>query len=320
MRIQDMGLGLDSNLPLDERRIGIEVEVERCTDAEKAYRHWINKEDPSLREGGREWITIPIRHSEVTDRLADLYSDFDEFNWDANTRTGIHVHIDVRDFTTQQLQALAMAYCLVERALCILIGEGREENIYCVPWYRAPGEAQKVMKCLTDPDPRTGIRRLESTVKYAGLYFEPIRRFGTVEFRHAPTWDSAEPTQRWVDTCFALVEYAAQRGTAQAVYEEFDQLGDAAAFAFNVCGIELPNPKAYNEWHATAISESIALMLLDVVEPPDADQVAWKRLKPVFDEAVMSQAAEMLSAAPTMMWVDDPMMEQWPDEPEEIEL
>lgn len=265
MRVQDMGLGLDSSLPLDERRVGIEVEVEGCTNHERVVMGWMMKPDASLREHGCEWVTRPELKASVPQLLEWLYHDFHEFKWVANLRTGIHVHVDVRDLVISQLRAVAMAYALTERAFCEVAGAVREENIYCVPWYRAPREAVTVMQALTSTDT---IRALQHTVKYVGLYFEPITRFGTVEFRHAPTWDNAEQTQEWVDMCYALVEYASTCEDALDVYEIWESM-TPSNFAHHVCGYRPKNPAEYDAWFNNTLSEGVAVRMLDVVHPAE---------------------------------------------------
>jgi hypothetical protein len=289
-----MGLGLNSNLPLKERLVGIEVEVERCYDSERAGMYWSKKHDSSLREGGAEWVSPPIPLDSAEESVATLYYDFCNYDWAANTRTGIHVHVDVRDLTAEELQAVAVVYCLAERAFCLFVGQEREENIYCVPWYRAPREAIAVMGALRElgEEPHTGAALLRETVKYAGLYFEPIQRFGTVEFRHAPTWTDREPVMEWVRMCYSAVEYAKQLGTPEQVLEAWEG-SSPSAFAFAATGYT--PPKDYDKWFENGASEGTALQMLERVNPTEEEMLQGSSCNFfTFDEFVTLSTDEMV--------------------------
>jgi hypothetical protein len=106
------------------------------------------------------------------------------------------------------------AYILAEPYLFAYVGMEREQNIYCVPWYLDPQQytvAAALCRDLTGGDPtiRMGdIPELSAACKYSALNLLPLFRFHTIEFRHAPCYESAELTFKWFSIVEMLVEKA----------------------------------------------------------------------------------------------------------------
>jgi len=118
------------------------------------------------------------------------------------------------------LSGVFTAYALLEPMLMHYCGELREENIYCVPWYRATAEADKAAWLVKDPKTRFMDMRqkVAHACKYAALNFGPLHRFGTLEFRHAPTWDNIAPTMTWINMLLKIMDYGTKK-SAQEVLE-----------------------------------------------------------------------------------------------------
>jgi hypothetical protein len=152
-----------------------------------------------LRNGGIEFLSRPLARTAVNRAIRSLWPYFGTGRIRPSVRTGVHIHASCLGLTLAQVKRILEVYALVEPVLFKYVGAEREENIYCVPWYRAPLEARAA---------RDFINRVEETAlavasntedpcKYSALYVYPLCNFGTIEFRHAPTWTDADTMFRW---------------------------------------------------------------------------------------------------------------------------
>jgi hypothetical protein len=91
--------------------------------------------------------------------------------------------------------SLLAAYALVEPLLYRRCGALREENIYCVPHYRGDTLTPAIPRGMLAGNLRDTLAR---QCKYSGLYLSPLNTFGTIEFRMAPSFPTAEAVEEWV--------------------------------------------------------------------------------------------------------------------------
>lgn len=191
------------------QRYGIEVEAEglpiplvRELDWSVEYhRYWRTTEDGSLRNGGIEFVTRPLPRTSVPPAIASLWRYFDEGRMRASVRTGVHIHCNCIGMTTDDVTRILLHYALLEPELFRFVGATREENIYCIPWYRALNEPENVGAWMNG---RFVAAPRKTPCKYSALYAGPLTTFGTIEFRHAPTWASSQDMLRWFQIVQAL--------------------------------------------------------------------------------------------------------------------
>lgn len=202
---------------------GIEVEVEGVDQYynEDTDRHewavyppqgWDVKSDGSLRDGGAEFVSEPLGFSDAVVAVRRLWHLRDDEGWSYGARCGVHVHINMRSLTPAQIATGLCLYAATEPAWFDLCGPDREQNIYCIPWYRAEGEVDLVVEALE------GEGEFGQTCKYTALYTEPLVRFGTVEFRGAPVFERFEQMKRLLCMCRGLYRYATY-GSIEQVME-----------------------------------------------------------------------------------------------------
>lgn len=185
-------------------KYGIEVEaeglpIEHVPDHHwsAAWRtYWSTTGDGSLRNGGIEFLSKPLGRTAVRHAINALWPYFAERRMVPSVRTGIHIHASCLGLNTDHVRRILQHYALVEPVLFDYVGPDREENIYCIPWYRSPDEARTAYTWLRSWEPRA-IDGNEEPCKYSALYIGPLSRFGTIEFRHAPTWTVPEVMFRW---------------------------------------------------------------------------------------------------------------------------
>jgi len=174
-----------ANDPLNPT-LGIEIEAENIDpDAswEPLHGIWIQKEDGSLRKGGREYITIPLQFSALLKAFQLLATSIPEAKF--THRCSTHVHIDVRHMTRSQMVTFILLYALCEPLLFAFAGKFRRHNNFCVG-IEYTNDLNEML--LTAHHGRIASDNLQ---KYAALNILPayvsgqdVTRYGTFEFRH----------------------------------------------------------------------------------------------------------------------------------------
>lgn len=216
------------------QRVGIEIECEGARIdwdilADEADACGFRLEsDHSLRNDGIEFVSQgpTLVNNALYDSLLSVYDLIDCHGLESNARTGIHVHLDMQNNTLEQVQRIVTLYCLVEPWLYRVCGPEREENIYCVPWYRSWTDAEsfaKAMEHYYNGDSSGYVRqRISEACKYAGLFIQPLRTFGTLEFRMAPTFKTGEELVSWVRLVVAIGDVAKSFASPEEILEAWD--------------------------------------------------------------------------------------------------
>lgn len=210
----------------EEIRYGIEIEVEGVLDFPDNYNLWRIVSDGSLRNNGVEFVSQPITRDQVSVSVEEFYQWFRELGYVASPRTGIHVHVDVNPYTMEQVRSIAATYALMEPVIFKYFGLSREENIYCIPWYRSTDDLPAFRLAVE----RGRLFYLEDSNKYSALNLMPIATFGTLEFRMFPTFTDAPQLELAVDVVGAIVRYGRDRSVPE-IMEEYRSLGARAWLA-----------------------------------------------------------------------------------------
>lgn len=211
----DSTSGFISNLnlgenPLPKCLIGVEVEVEKVDGYINSSNYrwgWEVIQDGSLRNHGLEFKTHYGITSEIVEKaLIDLFKDIPTAEFSA--RTSIHIHLDIRDLTVNQLTSLLYIYLLIEKLLYSFAGAKRYKNIFCVP--------------LVDTNFHTFLAQSDSTfghylgnwTKYCGLNLLPISGFGTIEFRQLRGTSNIATIMKWIYIILMLKKYVMKNSFA----------------------------------------------------------------------------------------------------------
>lgn len=226
-------IGNAYNIDVDKPHFGIEIEVENASTPDGlAASLWHVVSDGSLRNSGLEFLSQrPFTKEEAEAQVPAFYEWKRNMNYSTGVRTSTHVHVNVLGMGAKEIAAATIVYTLLEPILFRYCGRTREENIYCVPWYRATDELD-IVKQLDRGLFNSG----HMACKYSALYLEPITRFGTLEFRHAPVYDTAEQLLTWVDMCERVVYSGFD--TIEEVLECFEELS-ADEFVKGILGDRL---------------------------------------------------------------------------------
>lgn len=211
------------SLEVDDLYYGIEIEVEGVrlpNEVENDECRWRIENDGSLRNAGVEFLSAtPFKADEVVDNIVQFYEWKERGGFTTGVRTSTHVHVNVLGKPITQLAAIVTAYILVEPLLFRYCGPVREENIYCVPYYRARTELPIVRRLGEG-----SLGNLINACKYSALYLEPITRYGTLEFRQAPVFETAGALLTWIDMVTAVV--TCPWTTSEEVLTKFRELGE----------------------------------------------------------------------------------------------
>jgi hypothetical protein len=201
--------------------VGIEVEVEKIgtnnsvlsSDTGDCYL-WGSIEDGSLRNNGREYVSIPVKGQNIEFAVHTLH----EFlNKNAKTkghefsdRTSVHVHVDCGDMSVNNIQSLVAVYMAVEPILYQFVGGDRSANIFAVPVNETIMYDDYLEYVLTHSDAGFGtiMDMARQWSKYTGLNLVPLRTYGTAEFRHMT--GTADPLRlcNWINALLQIRKYA----------------------------------------------------------------------------------------------------------------
>ena len=197
----------DSWIPINKTYIGIEVEVENVRAWGDPYTLWAMKEDGSLRNGGREYVSIPLNGENVPIALLHLFQNLNE-DIQFSHRTSIHVHVNVQNLTLDSITGIILTYLAVEPLLFKFVGHDRDKSIFCVPLYETELPNRLVSRFLKNP----ALFRMENA-RYAALNLDAMRKFGTLEFRHLFGTSDMDILMTWINLILSIVEF----GSSQSV-------------------------------------------------------------------------------------------------------
>ena len=171
---------------------------------------WRKENDGSLRNNGSEFITrlgTTFADASVSVPLLGAYLEMFEREAEANARTGLHVHVDVRDWKLKDLQRFLMIYLVFEQALFNYSG-ARQGSLFCVPLADTDFPIDELPGIHT----REALEHLlrSHAKKYMGLNLLPLVSQGTIEFRmHKGTINVIE-INRWLYIISSLVAVTEQ--------------------------------------------------------------------------------------------------------------
>ena len=170
---------------------GVECEIESLLDIDQQFPNFMNKEDHSLRNNGREFISVPLNRIDLETSFKTLHSTIAYRNkGDAfSPRTSTHVHVNCHGLSMEEVKQLILLYALFEELFFSMVSADRRNNIHCVP-------LSETML------PQSYNKPLESLVsiwqKYTALNILPLKSQGTVEFRHLHGTNDVELFHQWL--------------------------------------------------------------------------------------------------------------------------
>jgi len=202
------GLGGKLDIRAPTTFVGVEIELENVVLKTNPPNTCRKTDDGSLKIKGAEFITIPIQFKYLEVELDRLFGSLDKPL--VSSRCSVHVHLNARDFTLDELKTFVALYMVFERSLYRLSGD-RWNNIFCVPlqMYLEP-----VTKFFSYMNKFYNIPKEKySWFKYYGLNLSPLfggesSCIGTIEFRQKAGSVSTESIINWINLIVSLKLYA----------------------------------------------------------------------------------------------------------------
>lgn len=207
--------------------VGIEVEVEGVlnnssiemleVDEDGNTRFlWRNVEDGSLRNNGREFVSLPVKGDNIPFAL-DVLSKHLKTNThckghEFSDRTSVHIHMNALDLTIEQTMNVMLTYIIVEPLLYKFCGGSRHKNIFCVPLNQTSlaGYIQEVISHgLTGRSDYFAC--INSWKKYTGFNMRPLRTQGTIEFRHMVGTMDVDKLLLWINLILKIRMFAQRK-------------------------------------------------------------------------------------------------------------
>lgn len=205
----------DSRWVLPTSFIGLEHEYEGVKE-NSLPKHtfadfWTQHEEGSLKDSGAEYVfATPMFGIDAYNAIEWLVAHAKASKWKCTKRTGIHVHLDVRDLEAPQLAGLSIIYAAVEPILYHWVGDGRDASHFCIPLYRADeallGACSIIRSALQDAkdDGRTALGLAEEYQRYAGFNLQALHKFGSIEFRQLQTTHDLDRIVDWINIIMSL--------------------------------------------------------------------------------------------------------------------
>lgn len=188
--------------------VGIEIEVENITNSVATAAYWDIKTDGSLRNNGIEMVSVPLQIKQVQLALEHAYEALNQNNKpDFSNRTSIHIHVNCRDLTQDQLYNFILLYAIFEKHFYTIAGNKRLNSIFCVPVFRTNllNQLHSVVYDLSS-----------SWHKYCGINLLPLfqnsvtQGYGTIEFRHLYGTSNQREILEWINDILCLRKYACE--------------------------------------------------------------------------------------------------------------
>jgi len=188
--------------------VGIEIEVENIKNGVPLKAYWDTKADNSLRNRGAEFVSVPLQVKQIQLALEHLYEALCASNTpDFSNRTSVHIHVNCRDLTQDQIYNFCLLYAIFEKHFYRVAGTKRMNSIFCVPLFRT-NQLSTLSNVIYGFDP--------SWNKYCGLNILPLvnnnlsHGYGTVEFRHLYGTNSIDTIMTWINDVMCLRKFACE--------------------------------------------------------------------------------------------------------------
>lgn len=188
--------------------VGIEIEVENITQQMIFLAYWDAKSDGSLRNNGVELVSVPLQIKQVQLALEHVFDVLNQNNKpDFSNRTSIHIHVNCRDLTQDQLYNFILLYAIFEKHFYNIVGNKRLNSIFCVPVFRT-NQLKHLNTVVYGLSPEWH--------KYCGLNLLPLYQnsvtqgYGTIEFRHLHGTSDQQEILEWINDILCLRKFACE--------------------------------------------------------------------------------------------------------------
>lgn len=198
MRTIKQLVGIDSAY-ISDKHLGLEIEVEGENLPDYVSDKWRVENDDSLKtEEAFEYVTAkPHTLYGIKCRINELKKAYEEKGTTVHesVRAGVHVHLNVQDWTVMQVLSFATAYYALEDVLMQFAGENREGNLFTL----RTKDAEYIIFKLLDVLKHRNLNLLNTDIiRYASLNYYSLFKYGTLEFRGMRGTGDLDAIYNWV--------------------------------------------------------------------------------------------------------------------------
>lgn len=220
-----------SELVLSRCTTGVEVELEGLAQAalDHSLKYWSKHEDGSLRHRNgfcKEFITPPIFGQDLISALREMDNFGNKYDPALTSRTSVHVHLDVRNVSSNVLLNMIILYLIYEQAFFLQSDINRLHSNFCVPLSKSIQELERFVESIqvAETDPEEFKMHVANFNKYSAVNIGAIGKFGSLEFRHHPGCYSFTTLLSWINSIQSLKKFALRyKGT---VVDMFDLISE----------------------------------------------------------------------------------------------
>ena len=226
-----------------KNRIGLEIEVEGSgiPNPEWSSRYWKIVPEGSLRNG-HEFVTgAQCTIGNLPTYLEDLSLGLKGAKIDFSIRTSTHLHVNVANFTIEEVYAVISAFYLVEDTLVRSQGKPRMGNLFCL----RSKDAEGIFEILINQINSGMHLQIEQNLRYGALNLNALSKFGSVEFRFMKAMTDTGLLRLWTENLYNLVHRAKELGSVREVvfqYKRAKNLRDFYALFFTDEMLKLLHP------------------------------------------------------------------------------
>lgn len=217
-------------------RFGIEVEVEGQNLPQEIPQQWIAEKDNSLRGESAEYILrVPLDRKEASNAIMELKDALSKSTLSFSHRTSVHVHVNVSEFTRNELLVFLYLAYLFDSVMYQYAGRKIAGNRFCLRLIDAQDTVRFLERLASEPN-RIPLPQNEQA-KYAAVNIVPIGKYGSVEFRAMAGTMNTIRLRNWLAMLEKLVDFSQKYSTIEEMMASFNN--DELTFVKNVFGAKL---------------------------------------------------------------------------------
>ena len=299
-------IGLTGDIPVKHKDVymGVELEYESLKHIEGMClpNTIFYAEDNSLKLNGFELVSVPIKLKYLQVELERVITPI-KAQLLTSKRCSVHIHMNVRDMTLDQLAVFVMIYFIFERGLYRISGD-RWDNNFCVPLNMALEQVSSFFSRYHKGS------RSDYTLwrKYTGLNLGPIagssdgsKPLGTVEFRQLHGTTDVKEIIDWCNI-IASIKRAAQTIPLDEMISHIRTMKTTSGYAWLVKEVfgkysrRLTSQKSFT----TDVENSISLLKVtlasSLLKPKESDanfEAKLKKASPELSEFLFSDLTSL---------------------------
>ena len=208
--------------------VGLEVEAEfEGPPPVLNTKFWTTKPDGSLRNGMEYVFNSPVKMKDIPTALDELKKTLSNARARMSVRTSVHMHMNVSNFSLEELSRAMTTYFLYENLLVSSQNHTRQGNLFCLR-ARDAEETVDAARELIVNDFRwpSGFGR---DYRYSACNLQALARFGSLEFRFLGGTTNTEFMDYWSKVFYNLLHNSAE--VPMSKQEELVTAGEADRLA-----------------------------------------------------------------------------------------